>query len=97
MNLDAALEYVRQSERKTDYIVITHLNTQSDPWTVELRLLRTDNGKCISNLETSFVSSDPGQRVKELSEGLAKSLTKQSSTRRTASTLYKSAGCSLSS
>jgi len=72
-----ALDYTRRSENKSVYIVVTHLKAQSDPWTVELRLLRTGDGKCLGKLDTSFDSSNPGKRVRELSQRLIALLTEQ--------------------
>ena len=33
---DAASNFARQNEPKADYVVITHLKTQAEPWTVDL-------------------------------------------------------------
>src|SRR5205085_1370683 len=37
---EEAASYSRESEIKSDYVVTTHLKTQAEPWTVELRLIR---------------------------------------------------------
>jgi tetratricopeptide (TPR) repeat protein len=72
-----ALEYVRRSETKTKYVVVTHLTTGSDPWTVDLRVLQTSNGECVAELQSSFARSIPGEPVVELSRRLINMLTEQ--------------------
>src|ERR1044072_8689606 len=65
-----ALEYVRQSETKTTYVVMIHLTAVSDPWSVHLRVLQTSNGECVAELESFFAQSGPGEPVIELSRRL---------------------------
>ena len=87
---DDALEYVRRSEAKSDYIVVTHLNTQSNLWSLDVRVLRTGDGECVGNLEVSFASSNPAERVSELSQRLVTLLGKQANTKMLVlSTLYQ--------
>jgi tetratricopeptide (TPR) repeat protein len=46
--------YARQGEFKADYVVVSHLKTQAQPWIAELRLVRTIDGKCLGTLEVGF-------------------------------------------
>jgi tetratricopeptide (TPR) repeat protein len=71
------LEYVRQSETKTEHVVVTHVNTESDPWNVELRVLQISNGECLYKNQSSFAPSIPGEPVIDLSNRLIESLTDQ--------------------
>lgn len=85
-----ALEYVKHVETRSDYIVITHLNAQPEPWTIDLRVLQTSDGKRIGDIETSFASSNPGERVSELSQQLATLLAQQTNTKpQSPSALYQ--------
>ncbi len=87
---EEAVEFVRKSETKSDYVVVTHLNTQSDPWIVDLRVLRAGDGECVGKIETSFASSNPGERVSELSQRLLTLLAKQANAKiHTPSALYQ--------
>jgi len=65
-----ASNYARQSEHKSDYVVITHLKTQNEPWTVELRLTRTIDAKCLGNQTSSFPSIRPEESIPELGRQL---------------------------
>jgi hypothetical protein len=53
-----------------DYVVITHLKPQTNPWTVDLRLVRTNDGKCIGNLRSSFTFATPGDPIREFARQL---------------------------
>lgn len=65
-----AANYARQGQTKSDFAVVTHLKPHVDPWTLELRLIRTIDGKCVGTLETSF----PMARPEEGLPGLARQL-----------------------
>jgi tetratricopeptide (TPR) repeat protein len=55
---------------KNDYVVLTHLKPANEPWTVELRLVRTIDGKCLGDLTAAFTSSKPEEAVPQLAEQL---------------------------
>lgn len=65
-----AVEYSRQGELKSDYVVITHLKPWSEPWIVELRLVQTADGKCLGKLDSSLVASNPVASIHELARQL---------------------------
>lgn len=65
-----AAAYSRQGQVKSDYVVTTHLKTQTEPWTVELRLIRSIDGKCLGHLSATFPWSEPQQTI----PGLARQL-----------------------
>jgi tetratricopeptide (TPR) repeat protein len=72
-----ALNYVRQFGTRTAYTVVTHLDAQSDPWKVNLRLLRMSDGAGVGTLETSFARSIPGEAVVNFSHDLIELLAEQ--------------------
>ena len=84
-----ALEYVRQSETKTAYVVVIHLTAVSDPWSVDLRVLQTSNGECVAELESFFAQSDPGEPVIELSRRLLNLITEKLGVKRVTIPLYR--------
>jgi len=84
-----ALEYVRRSETKTKYLVVTHLTTRSDPWTVDLRVLQTSNGECVAELQSFVAQSIPGEPVIELSRRLTDLITEQLHVKRAGIPLYQ--------
>lgn len=67
---DDASNYARQGQLKSDYLVITHLRTQTEPWTVELRLVRTIDSKCLGHLSTVFPSATPQVGIPDLARQL---------------------------
>jgi hypothetical protein len=85
----AALEYVRQSETKTAFVVVIHLTTTSDPWSVHLRVLQTSDGKCIAELQSLCAPSRLGEPVIELSRRLLNLITEQLHVKRAGIPLYR--------
>src|SRR5262249_38948164 len=65
-----AASHARQGDHKSDYVVIVHLKTQSEPWKVELRLVRTIDGKLLGNLTASFPSAKPEIAILKLARNL---------------------------
>ena len=55
---EEAASYSRQGENPSDYVIICHIKAQSEPWQIELSLVRSIDGKCIAELETAV---DVGQ------------------------------------
>ena len=51
-------------------MVTTHLKTQAEPWTVELRLVRTIDGKCLGDLTAAFPSAKPEDAIPHLAQQL---------------------------
>ena len=85
---DDALEYVRRSETKTKYVVVTHLNTGSDPWSIDLRVLQTSNGARVAELQSFVAQSVPGEPV-ELARRLIDLVTEQLGVKRAGIPLYQ--------
>ena len=54
-----AAAYARQTEVKSDYVVIAFLKPNADPWSVELRLVRTIDAKCLGTVSGSFPVAQP--------------------------------------
>lgn len=72
-----AANYARQGQRKSDYVVVVHLKTQAEPWNIELRLVRTIDGKFLGNLNTSFVAAKPEEAIPALAKNLLALLVEQ--------------------
>jgi tetratricopeptide (TPR) repeat protein len=68
-NEDAS-HYARQGGQKCDYVVITHLQVRQEPWSVELRLTRTIDARCLGTLPAEFRAADPGEALAELARQL---------------------------
>lgn len=75
-NEDAA-NYARQGELKNDYIVITHLKPNAEPWSAELRLVRTIDSKCLGALTESWPDASPETGVFKLARKLLNLLVDQ--------------------
>lgn len=69
-----AASTARQGGVKCEYVVMSHLKTQAEPWTVELRLVRAIDGLCLDRLNASFPSAKPQEGIPELARQLLASL-----------------------
>jgi Flp pilus assembly protein TadD len=65
-----AAAYARQTEVKSDYVVILYLKPNSEPWSTELRLVRTIDAKCLGTVTGSFPSTTPEAGVPALANQL---------------------------
>jgi hypothetical protein len=83
------LEYVRRSKTKTKYVVVTHLTTRSDSWSIDLRVLQTSNDECVAELQSFIAPSIPGEPVIELSRRLIALITEQLHVKRVTIPLYR--------
>lgn len=54
-----AAHFARQGDRPHDYVVTVHLKTQSEPWQVELHVIRTIDGTLLGRLTASFTMANP--------------------------------------
>ncbi len=70
---EQALSFVKNSG-PSDYVVLTHLQCTSAPWTVQVRVLRTADGVCIGELSTACPPTDPGPAALLLTQELARCL-----------------------
>lgn len=68
---DAAANHARQGENKNDYVVVTHLKPNQEPWMVELRLVRTIDAKCLGTLAVNFPMAKPEDGILALAQQLA--------------------------
>jgi tetratricopeptide (TPR) repeat protein len=64
-----AAGYARK-EPGSDYLVLTHVKAEAEPWAIELRLIRTIDGKCLATIERSFPFSKLDETVRFLSGDL---------------------------
>jgi tetratricopeptide (TPR) repeat protein len=62
---------------QNDYVVTTHLKTRAKPWTMELRLVRTIDGKCLGQLNGAFPSHSPQDTVPRIAQQLVSLLADQ--------------------
>ena len=69
-----ASHHARLGEPKGDYVVITHLRTKTEPWTFELRLVRTIDGARLGEVSAPFQPTQPETAMKQLSDGLVRLL-----------------------
>ncbi|HET6843942.1 MAG TPA: hypothetical protein VFK06_20040 [Candidatus Angelobacter sp.] len=74
---DEAAQYARQAQTRSDYVVVSHLKAQVEPWSAELRVLRTEDGKLIGSLAASFPSARPEEVVPALAGGLISLLVRE--------------------
>lgn len=60
-----------------DYVVVTHLRAVRDPWTVQLRLVRTRDAVCVGTLGAALDSQAPADGVRRLADRLLALLREQ--------------------
>jgi tetratricopeptide (TPR) repeat protein len=65
-----AASNARASQPPADYVVVSHVRALAEPWSVELRLVRTSDAACLGTLEAYFPSTDPGDAVRTLAHRL---------------------------
>jgi len=56
------------------YVVLSHIDTRTEPWTVELRLIRTSDGECVRSIVVPLTHTEPEPAVRELTNRLMASL-----------------------
>lgn len=86
---DYVLDYIKRSQTKSEYVAVMHLNTVSDPWNVDLRVLQTSNGECVANRQSFVAQSIPGEPVIELSHQLIDLITEELHIKATKTSLYR--------
>jgi tetratricopeptide (TPR) repeat protein len=74
---ELAANAARQGRIVSDYVVTTHLKCQTEPWTLELRLIRIADETCIGNLTTSFPCTRPEEVMPQFSRLLLDLLVEQ--------------------
>ena len=72
-----AAQYARMGEPTGDYVVVTHLKVKSEPWTAELRLIRTIDAKCLATADCSFPYAQPEEALFSLVRQLLTTLAEQ--------------------
>lgn len=67
-----AARHARQSvpDDPADYLVMTHLVCHRDPWTIELRLIRTIDAACLATVSVTCAAGDPSQALTPLTRDL---------------------------
>lgn len=65
-----AAYFARQGDRPHDYVVTVHIKTQSEPWLVELHVIRTIDGTSLGSLAASFNMANPETAVPMLARQL---------------------------
>lgn len=69
-----AAQHARTGETPSDYLVLTHLNAKVDPWTVDLRLIRTIDARCLGTAQVAFPSTQPENAVRQAADDLVRLL-----------------------
>lgn len=67
---EKAVEYANNADPQCAYVVISHLKTREQPWTVEMRLIRTSDGKCLGQFSESFAWAQLPDTVLHLAQNL---------------------------
>lgn len=79
---EEAAGHALQVKPPADYVVITHLKTAAEPWVVDLRLVQTQNHRCLHHETVQFQSCEPYPTLPRLAENLAIALASIRSTPR---------------
>src|SRR5207249_852975 len=65
---DDAAHHTREDCSDADYAVVTHLVAETEPWTMDMRLIRTIDASCIGHFQVSFQSDAPENGIPKLAE-----------------------------
>lgn len=67
---EEAIGQARQCEPACSHVVITHLKTSVEPWVVEWRLVRTEDGKRLASSQVTFPSNQSYTGMLQLTKDL---------------------------
>ena len=67
---DDAATYSLQAPMKSDFVIVLHLKADSEPWTIEVRMLRSNNRESLGHLSASFQPANPEHAVLDIAHRL---------------------------
>ncbi|MGA2217991.1 MAG: tetratricopeptide repeat protein, partial [Terracidiphilus sp.] len=67
---EAAARYASWGERKSDFVVVTHLQCAGEQWKAALRIIRTDNHEVLDQFEVTFPMEQPNDAIQQLTQSL---------------------------
>jgi tetratricopeptide (TPR) repeat protein len=65
-----AATYSLQAPMKSDFVIVIHLKADSEPWTIELRMVRSSNRESLGHLTASFQPANPEDAVLDIARRL---------------------------
>ncbi|HWB53347.1 MAG TPA: tetratricopeptide repeat protein [Tepidisphaeraceae bacterium] len=71
-----AAKYAKQAKPQGDYVVASHILTLAEPWSFQVRLIRTVDSICIASFNTTSPSKAPGKEIVQLANNLLDALAK---------------------
>lgn len=74
-----AVGYAKQSDIVADYLVLTHLIANMDPWTIRLRIIRLSDSKCVKEASVSFAIADSTDALLKLTRDFLEALSQEAS------------------
>lgn len=84
------VQFGSKAADKSEYIIVIHLKTESEPWRVELRLLQAIEGSSLATINGTFSLSSRPSDILDLTRRLASLLAEKAHIkRRTTSPLYQ--------
>lgn len=72
-----ASAHARRNKEPNDYVVTSHLKGQDNAWRVEIRIVRTIDGKCLSEYAGSIDLNDASTGLMALSDAMRAALVKE--------------------
>ena len=82
------IDWNAKSDAKSDYIVVIHLNSTTDPWRINARIIGPD-GDRVATLDGKFLPSNPQAGLSDLTKRLVVFLEQQNITRRERTSSYQ--------
>lgn len=65
-----AAKYSLQAPIKSNFVVVIHLKAETEPWALELRLIRSSNQENLGHLSVSFQPASPEEAVVDIASRL---------------------------
>jgi hypothetical protein len=74
---ESAADCARKSDPRAAYVVTTHLICRTEPWGIELRVVRAADGACVGDLRSSVLPARPEDTILPFSLDVRDLLTAQ--------------------
>jgi tetratricopeptide (TPR) repeat protein len=65
-----AATYSLQAPMKSDFVIVIHLKADSEPWTIELRVVRSSNRESLGHLSASLQPANPERAALDIAHRL---------------------------
>jgi len=69
-----AIQHAKQGRSDASYVVTAHVKSAHEPWSLDVRVLRLDDGKLVGNFTSSMAPGFPGKAAPQIAKLVLESL-----------------------